>query len=134
MKCKVGLWIDHRRALIVTVTDQGVETRLTISRAERQLRRCGSSPLKGSFDDFEVPHEGTRKRAFVNHLNAFYDAVIAGLANAEDVLILGPGEAKNELRKRMARSHLDRRIAAVQTLDKLTDRQVAAHVQKYFAA
>jgi len=134
MKNNVGLWIDHRRAFIVRITDQGVVTRQTISNTERQLRRTGSSPLKGRFDDFEALAEKTRKRAFMNHLNAFYDAVIERLAGAEDVLILGPGEAKNELRKRMALSHLDKRVAAVKTLDKMSDRQISAQVQKYFAA
>jgi len=134
MKNRVGLWIDHKRALIVTVTAQGIETRLTVSRAERQLRRTGTCPLKGRFDDYEAPAEKTRKRAFINHLNAFYDTVIAGLADAENVLILGPGEAKNELKKRMAHARLDRKITALETADKMSDRQVAARVQKYFAA
>ena len=134
MKNKVGLWIDHRKALVITVTDQGVETHLTISRAEKQLRRTGSSPLKGSFDDFEAPADNTRKRAFMNHLNAYYDAVIASIGNADEILILGPGEAKNELRKRLQRNHLESRIADVKTLDKMTDRQISARVQKYFAA
>lgn len=134
MKNKVGLWIDHRKALVITVTDQGVETHLTISRAEKQLRRTGSSPLKGRFDDFEAPADSTRKRAFMNHLNAYYDAVIASIGDADEILILGPGEAKNELRKRLQRNHLESRIADVKALDKMTDRQISARVQKYFAA
>ena len=39
MKTKVGLWIDHRKATIVTVTDKGEEMGLIISRVEKQLRR-----------------------------------------------------------------------------------------------
>ena len=31
MKTKVGLWIDHRKALIVAVTDKGEEIRLILS-------------------------------------------------------------------------------------------------------
>jgi len=36
MKTKVGLWIDHRKATIVTVTDKGEEMGLIISRVEKQ--------------------------------------------------------------------------------------------------
>lgn len=43
MKSKVGLWIDHRRALIVVITDNGEETKLIISRVEKQLRRSGET-------------------------------------------------------------------------------------------
>ncbi len=47
MKTKVGLWIDHRKAIIVAVTDKGEETALIISKVEKQLRRSGDSPLRG---------------------------------------------------------------------------------------
>ncbi len=37
----MGLWIDHRKALIVAVTDKGEEIRLIISKVEKQLGRSG---------------------------------------------------------------------------------------------
>jgi len=43
MRSRVGLWIDHRKAIVVTVTDEGEEITLTISGVERQLRRSGDS-------------------------------------------------------------------------------------------
>jgi hypothetical protein len=39
MRTKVGLWIDHRKALIVAVTDKGEEIRLIISKVEKQPGR-----------------------------------------------------------------------------------------------
>ena len=47
-------------------------------------------------------------------------------------LIFGPGEAKGELKKRLKKSKLDGRIARVETVDKMTDRQIAAKVREYF--
>ncbi len=38
MRTKVGLWIDHRKALIVAVTDKGEEMRLIISKVEKTAR------------------------------------------------------------------------------------------------
>jgi hypothetical protein len=35
MITKVGLWIDHRKAIVVTVTGKGEEMGLIISRAEK---------------------------------------------------------------------------------------------------
>jgi hypothetical protein len=37
MGTKVGLWIDHRKAIIVTVTDTGEELGLIVSKVEKQL-------------------------------------------------------------------------------------------------
>ena len=47
MRTKVGLWIDHRKAIIVAITDEGEEIELIISKVEKQLRRSGDSPLEG---------------------------------------------------------------------------------------
>jgi hypothetical protein len=133
MRTKVGLWIDHRKAIVVTVTDKGDETRLVISAVEKQLRRSGDSPLKGRYERQQVVADDSRQRTFTGHLNSFYDAVIASIGGAESILIFGPGEAKGELRKRLQRKNLGGRIAVLETVDKMTDRQIAAKVRQHFA-
>jgi hypothetical protein len=132
MKTKVGLWIDHRKATVVTVTDKGEEMGLVISRAEKQPRRSGDSPLKGSYEPHHVPAEDSRQRTLTEHLNIYYDAVIASIRDAEAILIFGPGEAKGELKERLEKHGLGGRIVGIETVDRMTDRQVAAKVRQYF--
>ena len=132
MKTTVGLWIDHRKAIVVAITDKGDEIGLLISKAEKQLRRSGDSPLKGSYEPSQVPASNRRQRALTGHLNIYYDAVIASIGDAEAILIFGPGDAKGELQKRLKRSNLGERIVDIETVDKMTDRQIAAKVRKYF--
>ncbi len=132
MGTKVGLWIDHRKAIIVAVTDKGEEGGLIISKAEKQLRRSGDSPLKGTYETLHVPADDSRQKALTGHLNIYYDAVIAAIGDAESILIFGPGEAKGELRKRLERNNLGGRIVAVETVDKMTDRQIAAKIRQHF--
>jgi hypothetical protein len=132
MKTKIGLWIDHKKAIVVAVTDKGEETRLIISQVERQLRRSGDSPLEGAYDEAQVPARNSRQRALTAHLNIYYDAVIASIRDAEAILIFGPGEAKGELKKRLKKTGLSGRIVAMETVDKMTDHQVAAKTRKYF--
>ena len=133
MRTKVGLWIDHRKAIVVALTDRGEETRLIISKVEKQLRRSGGSPLKGHYETRQVPADDRRERAFAGHLNIYYDAVIACIAKAESILVFGPGEAKGELKRRLAKNRLGGRIVGVETVDKMTDRQVAAKARQHFA-
>jgi hypothetical protein len=133
MRTKVGLWIDHRKAIVVTVTDKGDEARLVISAVEKQLRRSGDSPLKGRYERQQVMADDSQQRTFTGHLNSFYDAVIASIGGAESILIFGPGEAKGELKKRLQRKNLGERIAVLETVDKMTDRQIAAKVRRHFA-
>lgn len=132
MRTKVGLWIDHRKAIIVAITDKGEEIALIISKVEKQLRRSGDSPLKGSYESLQVPADDSRQRSFTGHLNIYYDAVIASIRDAESILIFGPGEAKGELRKSLERNNLGGRVIAIETVDKMTDRQIAAKVRQYF--
>jgi len=132
MKATVGLWIDHRKAIIVAVTDKGEETGLIISKVEKQLRRSGDSPLKGSYEPSQVPASDRRQKAFTGHLNIYYDAVIASIRDAASILIFGPGDAKGELKKRLKRNNLGERIVGIETVDKMTDRQIAEKVRKYF--
>ena len=134
MSTQMGLWIDHRRAIIVAITEKGEETGLVISKVEKQLRRSGDSPLNGSYEPRRVPAEDSRQRAFTGHLNIYYDAVIACIREAESILIFGPGEAKGELKVRLEKHKLGGRIAAIETADKMTDRQIAAKVREHFEA
>jgi hypothetical protein len=132
MNTQMGVWIDHRKAIVVAVTDKGEETALVISNVQRQLRRAGDSPLKGSYETRQVPADDSRQRAFTGHLNIYYDAVIAGLGKAESILIFGPGEAKGELKARLEKNKLGGRIVAIKPTDKMTDREISAKVREYF--
>ena len=80
----------------------------------------------------QVPADDSRERAFTGHLNIYYDAVIACVRGAEAILILGPGEAKAELKKRLEIEGLGNRVVGIKTVDKMTDRQIAAKVRKRF--
>lgn len=133
MKAKVGLWIDHKKAIIVAVTDKGEEVRLIISKAEKHPLRSGDSPLRGSFESQQVPASDTSEKTFTGHLNLYYDAVIACIRDAESILIFGPGEAKSELKERLKKNNLVERIAGIETVDKMTNRQIAAKVRQHFS-
>ncbi len=132
MRTRVGLWMDHRKAVIVVVTDKDEEMKLIVSKVEKQLRRSGGSPLRGPHEALQVPADDSREREFTGHLNIYYDAIIACTRDSEAILILGPGEAKGELKKRLEKNNLGGRIVGVETVDKMTDRQIAAKVRQYF--
>ena len=133
MRTKVGLWIDHRKAVIVAVTDKGEEIELIKSKVEKQLRRSGDSPLQGPHETLQIPADDSRQKTFTGHLNIYFDAVIASIRDAESILIFGPGEAKDELKERLEESSLGGRVVGIETVDKMTDRQIAAKVRQRFA-
>lgn len=129
-----GVWIDHRKAQIVALTAEGETTRIILSNVEKHAERGGDSPMKGSFDARQVPADDRRQRALTGELNVYYDAVVEALRDYGTVLVFGPGEAKGELHARLLKNKQGGRIAAVETTDQMTDRQIVAKVRAYFGA
>ncbi len=121
-KKRVGLWIDHRKAVIVSLTAEGEKTDLIQSNMEEHVRFSGGAQ--------DVSAENQRDRRFAGHLDKYYDEVIACLKDAESILIFGPGEAKGELQKHLESGNLGERIIGIETVDKMTDRQIAAQVRR----
>lgn len=128
MKKETGLWIDHREAVIVTVTEAGEEIKRIKSNLEKRVRYSGGSRSDGS----QREPEDQRDRRFMDHLNKYYTEVIAYLREAESILLFGPGEAKGEIEKRLMSENLSGRIVGVETVDKMTEPQIAAKVRGRF--
>lgn len=131
MKREAGLWIDHRQAVIVILQDEGEEIKRINSNMEKHVRYSGASHSQTP-DGHGDAAEDTRDRRFDDHLNKYYDEVIASLHEADSILILGPGEAKGEFQKRLAGHEVSKHVVDVETADKMTDGQVAAQVRHHF--
>ena len=126
MKKELGVWIDHREAVIAFVSIEGAEIKRVESDMEKHVKFSGGAA--------EVTAEDMRDRRFANHLSKYYDQVIACIRDADSILILGPGEAKGELEKRIGRNGLKARIPATEATDKMTDRQISAKVREQLLA
>jgi hypothetical protein len=133
MSTNVGLWIDHRKAIVVAITEQGEKIEEIVSGVEKQLQRAGDRPLDGGYEAVQVPADDRRQRDFTQHLNIYYAAVIAGIRDAESILIFGPGEAKGELKEQLEKNNLSGQVVDIETVDKMTNPQIAAKVRQYFA-
>jgi hypothetical protein len=121
---QVGLWIDHRKAVIVSLTATGEETQRIQSNMEKHVRFSGGAQ--------DVSAEDQRDRRFTGHLDKYYTQIITSIRDADAIFIFGPGEAKGELEKRLQDENLRGRIAGIETVDKMTDRQLVAKVRQHF--
>jgi hypothetical protein len=123
MKKGIGLWIDHRKAVVVIVSDEGEEVKEITSHMEKHVRFSSGNSEDGSAED-------VRDRQYENRLNSYYDTVIAVIRDGDSIQIFGPGEAKGELEKRLEQEGLKDRVLAIETVDKMTDRQIASKVRE----
>ncbi|HMF57598.1 MAG TPA: hypothetical protein VK619_14745 [Pyrinomonadaceae bacterium] len=122
MKKSVGMWIDHKKAVIVLVEGKEEEIMLICPKEEKQHRQSGVS----------MPADDIRQRELTGHLNSYFDEVVTCIRDAESILIFGPGEAKGELKKRLEKDNFDGRIVRIEPADKMTDPQIVAKVREHF--
>jgi stalled ribosome rescue protein Dom34 len=124
MKVNAGLWIDHKKAVIVLVNENGEETKKIESDLEKHVRFSGEAQ--------KTTEEDISDRKYANQLNKFYDEVIASIQIADSILVIGPGEAKIEFKKRLEDKQIKKHIVNTETVDKLTDNQIAAKIRQHF--
>jgi hypothetical protein len=121
MKTTVVVWIDQTKAVIVFVTGRDEEIMLINSNIEKQHGQSGVS----------LPVESRRQRELTEYLNRYYDEVISSLWNSGAILLMGPGEAKDELKRRLETNNLNGRIVEVETVDEMTDCQIVAKAREH---
>ena len=130
----VGIWIDHRKAVIVSTSADRTTVKTLESKVgphSRYSGRAGSTMPEGGPQD-----EGGEKRyeeRYAQHLGQYYDEVISHLGQPDALLIFGPGEAKVQLKERLSRSKaLSACMVEIETTDKLTDPQIVAKVKEHY--
>lgn len=111
------LWIDHQHATLVRLREK-------------------------SHDAVSIPgptgHQTHNKHHDDGHrhpIEAEYaDRIAAALAGIEEILIVGPGSAKDELRARLDSHHRDvaGRVIAIESSDRVTEGELADHARRFF--
>jgi len=127
MNKRVGLWIDRNKAVIVSITDGGEERKRITSDMEHYSLYSTIVPGDGS-------PENPRDRRFWNHLDEYYNNIIADIQDAKAIQIFGPGEAKYELKKHLESQGLAEYIVSLDEAETLTDDQIRIRVQRRFPA
>jgi hypothetical protein len=133
MSYKAGIWIDHKKAVIVSVSADGVTARTLESEVGPHARYSG----RAGYPSPDGPQDGGGEKKYEGrygqHLDRYYDEVISQLGQPEALLIFGPGEAKLQLEARLSRSKaLAARVVGIETTDKLTDPQIVAKVTEHY--
>jgi hypothetical protein len=120
----IGVWIDHRQAVIVGVSDTAADTRVVRSAVTPHPRFAGAQDGGGE-QKYEERHQ--------HRLDRFLDDVMRELTTAEAVLILGPGAAKHALKARIASSRKrPKPLVEVKAADRLTRPRIVARIKRHY--
>ena len=135
MSKRVGIWIDHRKAIVVSFEndhEKVVQFESDVSSRARVGHNWDSMLTTGSHD---VKSERRLDKRFRHHINAYYRKVYNEIRDAESIFIFGPGMAKIEIEKILAESkELHDRVINIENANKMTLRQISAMARNYFKA
>ena len=115
------VWLDHREARVIGFSIGKKETiEVSSNREERRIHH-------------KMKAIGSGKLADDHH---FFDEIAAVLTDMQEVLIVGPGNAKTAFETYLLHRHADvgKRVVGRETLDHPSEGELLAHARKYFEA
>jgi hypothetical protein len=133
MKKTIGIWIDHKEAILVSVEDAQTAIERILSNVGSNFRPSGGWKSSGTNIAQSVSKEQRTDERREHQLDSFYKEVIEKAGKVDKCYIFGPGEAKLELVKKIEKIKSQQiKIAAVETSDSLTENQIVAKVKAFF--
>ncbi len=113
------VWLDHHEARIIdfSVDDKHV---VTVQQEGGQRKVHLKSTVIGSGKAKQDHH--------------YFDEIVESLGNVREILITGPGSAKTEFSKDLAKRHADvaKRVVGIESLDHPSDGELLAYAKKSF--
>ena len=126
MNHNVGIWIDDKKAVIVSALPERI-TCMTLESNTRLTLESDTGPHASHEERDGHPPPGGPSH------DPYYDEVIRQLGQPDALWIFGPGEAKLQLRERLSRSKmLPACLVGVETTGTLTDPQIVAKVRQHY--
>ena len=115
------VWLDHSEAHVMHISPDDVEKSVVHpSKPHAHLHA-----KRGHVGGGREPED-----------KSYYHAIVAALSGAQEILVVGPAQAKLQLIKHIhAHDHdLADKVVGVETVDHPSDAQLVAYARKYFVA
>jgi hypothetical protein len=132
MSKEIGMWVDHCRAVIVTLEDHKETVQNIVSNMEKNTRFVSGPHFGATIDEKSATAEKIRDQQNDIHLVKYYAEIAYKIKGADSIMIFGSGEAKTELAAYLKQEKFTGKIAAVESVEKMTDRQISEKVHDFY--
>ena len=133
MKKRVGIWIDQRKSIIVSIVEKETVVKTIMSEVEKNITPSGGARSSTPYGPQDVASEQQWLNRRMQQLAGYYKEVIRNAEDAQDIFIFGPGEAKIQLEKEInRRKALLSKVKKIEPADKMTEAQIVAKVKKFY--
>ena len=135
MKKKTGIWIDHKKAIIVSLNGE----KENVIEIESNIENAVYHDKEGNKGTFSGSHHGNSETKFderkINQLNDFLKEVIAKIKETDELFVFGPAETKIKLEQKIysGKSFDISKLKSVATSNSnMTKNQIIAMVKKFY--
>jgi len=135
MAIKIGIWIDKRKAKIVSIKKGAVELKTIASDLEEYHPKGGSgSRTKGGPQD--VVQDSKYLERQKHQMTTYFRHLITSLTNVDELVVFGPGMTGRQFAKEIEINHknLYPKLKGVNKANSMTDNQIKAWVRDFFKA
>lgn len=121
------VWIDQARARVL---------HFSLEVADKSLKEADKTTIHPDHSVRDVSHGEKRTGHRVPVDREFLEKVADALADAGAILIVGPGQEKNDLAKFLAEKHpsIRARVEGVESADHPTDGELLDHARRFVEA
>ena len=117
----IAIWIDHRSATVLTFTGDNLE------REQEFLSNAGPHTHGGGWSQRRIE---AHRHEMLKH---FYEEIIQHLGPVDEILILGPGQAKYELKKRIEHHKgLKGKVMDLDSAPEMSEVELIAQAEAFF--
>ena len=113
------IWLDHQEAHVIHFSAEESESETIKTKSSHKNLHHKRGSVSGAHSEID---------------QTYLHEVIHAAADAKEILIVGPGFAKTELMKHIAKHDhaILNKVVAVESVDHPTDGQLLAYAKKYF--
>ncbi|WP_158861594.1 hypothetical protein [Lunatibacter salilacus] len=134
---QIGVWLDYGHAIVIGYAKGNAEILETIlSPVERIKREEGEGNDSTKFTsntEHASNNEHKKHNIAQNEINEYLKTLEQKLQPYKELLLFGPGKAKEQLRNKLQQSKsFDGKWFAVHTCDKMTQNQLLAYVRDFY--
>ncbi len=131
---QTGIWIDSKKAVIITFKNKESNTKIIYSGVEGKNRVEGEGKEFGRFGDQFSTLEKKLEKKYQSEIIEYLKEVIKELESTDDLVLFGPAQVKIELKKLIEKDNkLLKKLLDVVDADSMTDNQLVAWVKKYYS-
>lgn len=135
MEKQVGIWIDSKKAIIVTLDGQKEEK---ITEIDSEVENSVYHNKEGDKGTFSGSHHSDSEAKFDNRkkeqIDYFLKSVLFYVKGSDYLYLFGPGETKIKLEKKIRddKSLEKINLKAVETSDSMTLNEIVAQVKDFY--